>query len=102
MDFQDKLLIRFLNEDDGTGKLHVRASSNGFSGDGSAWFSTDELNRFASPLAVFPIFQEEPPAIRSGFYRKDTSGELEQEHLSLRAYPSDHSHATPALFSNAL
>lgn len=89
MDVQDKLLIRFLNEDDGTGKLHVRAYCNGFSGDGTAWFSTEELKEFASALAGFPISEEKPPAIRSGFYRKDSSGELEQEHLSMRVYRTD-------------
>ena len=89
MDAPDKLLIRFLNEDDGTGKLQVRAHCNGFSGEGSAWFSTDELDEFASALAVFPISEENPPAIRSGFGRQDGSGELEQEHLSLRVYPID-------------
>jgi hypothetical protein len=89
MDVQDKLLFRFLNEDDGTGKLHVRAHCNGFSGDGSAWFSTEDLKEFASALTAFPIPEENPPAIRSGFYRKDNSGEIEQEHLSLRVYPID-------------
>jgi hypothetical protein len=89
MDFQDKLLIRFMNEDDGTGKLHVRASCNGFSGDGSAWFSTEGLKDFASALATYPISEENSPAIRGGFYSKEKSGELEQEHLSLRVYPID-------------
>jgi hypothetical protein len=83
-------LIRFLNEDDGTGKLHVRAQCDGFSGEGSAWVSTEELKEFAYTLAVFPIPEESPPAIRSGFYRKDNRGEIEQEHLSLRVYPIDH------------
>jgi hypothetical protein len=89
MDNQDKLVIRFVNDDDGTGKLHVRASCNGFSGDGSAWFSTEELNDFASALAAYPISEEKSPALRGGFYSKDSSGELEQEHLSLRVYPVD-------------
>ena len=89
MDFQDKLLIRFWNQDDGSGKLHVRASCNGFSGDGSAWFSTEELNDFAQALAAYPISEENSPAIRGGFYSKDKTSELEQEHLSLRVYPID-------------
>ena len=78
-----------MNDDDGTGKLHVRASCNGFSGDGSAWFSTDELKDFAAALATYPITEENPPAIRGGFYSRDMTGELEQEHLSLRVYPID-------------
>jgi hypothetical protein len=89
MEFRDKLVVRFFNENDGTGKLQVRAHCNRFSGEGGAWFGIEELKQFAAALSDYPLSEVDSPAIKSGFYGQDMSGELEQEHLSLRVYPID-------------
>lgn len=88
MDSKSKLLVRFYDDDDGTGKLLVDASSNGFAGSGSAWFGVDELVSFAENLSAYPL-SDPSPIIRGGFYKKDMSGELDQEHLAIRVYPID-------------
>lgn len=90
MDSQGRLTLRFDDDGDGTGKLIAQAQSNGFSGEGGAWFSQIELQEFADALAAFPIPEEKPPEVVGGFYKNDGSGELTQEHLGLKVYPIDH------------
>ena len=83
------LLASFYDDGDGTGKLHVRATSDGFSGEGGAWFSNQKVLEFADGIAAFPISEKNPPALKGGFYKRDKSGELDQEHLALAVYPID-------------
>lgn len=89
MNSQGKLLLRYDDDGDGTGKLIVQANSNGFCGEGSAWFSEGELQDFADNIAIFPIPEGTSPKIAGGFYKKDGSGEFTQEHLALTVYPID-------------
>jgi hypothetical protein len=89
MDSQGRLLLRFNDDGDGTGKLFAQANSSGFSGEGSAWFSNKELQDFADTIAAFPILEGKSPEITGGFFKKDGSGELEQENLALKVYPID-------------
>ncbi len=90
MDSQGRLVLRFDDDGDGTGKLLVQANSNGFCGKGSAWFSGATIQDFADAIAVFPIPEEKSPKIAGGFYKKDGSGEFAQEHFALTVYPIDH------------
>ena len=89
MESQGRLLLRFEDDGDGTGKLLAQAASEGFSGEGGAWFSISELQDFAEAIRMFPIPEGSRPCIAGGFLKKDGSGALEQEHLALKAYPID-------------
>jgi hypothetical protein len=52
----DGLLLRYLDRDsDGTGELWVHARFGDFAGASSAWFSDDELLRFAEQLSADPL-----------------------------------------------
>jgi hypothetical protein len=88
MEFQGRLSLRFDDDGDGTGKLLAQANSDGFSGEGGAWFLTRELQDFAEAVGMFPIPEGNPPYIAGGL-KKDGSRELEQEHLALKVYPID-------------
>jgi hypothetical protein len=89
MESQGKILLHFDDDGDGTGKLLIQARSNGFSGEGGAWFSVGELQDFANAIAIFPLSKSDSPRLAGGFYKKDGSGELAEEHLTLTVYPID-------------
>ena len=89
MDSPSLLLVSYYDDGDGTGKLHVKATSDGFTGEGGAWFSQQQVLEFADGVAAFPISEKNPPVIKGGFYKRDLSGELDQEHLALAVYPID-------------
>ncbi|HEX5751192.1 MAG TPA: hypothetical protein VFZ09_33520 [Archangium sp.] len=82
----DGLRLAFEPDDDGTGKLHASVRSQGFSGQGSAWFGTEQLERFASALAAFPLAEEARTGLAGGYWRNDR---LEQIHLAISAYQVD-------------
>ena len=86
MEFHGRLSLRFEDDDDGTGKLLAQAASDGFSGEGGAWFSTRGLQEFADAISTFPIADENRPSIAGGFWK---NGGLEQVLLSLKVYPID-------------
>jgi len=86
---QDRLLLRFLDDFDGTGKLFAEVISAGFSGNGGAYFNIDEIVELAESLAIYPLSEAAPLCIAGGFSKKDAPGELEQEHLALKVYPID-------------
>lgn len=81
------LLLRFLDDDDGTGKLVARAEAHGFSGEGGAYFGKQQLEEFATELASFPLAGR--PSIAGGFFAKDGSGRLDQELLAIECYAVD-------------
>lgn len=89
MESQGRLSLRFEDDGDGTGKLLAQAASGGFSGEVGAWFSISELQSFAEAIGMFPIPETNPPSIVGGFWKKDGSGDLEQQHLVLKVYPID-------------
>ena len=52
----DGLLLRYVDRDsDGTGELRAQARFGDFAGVSSAWFSDDELLRFAEQLSNDPL-----------------------------------------------
>jgi len=84
----DKLVMQFSDEGDGTGRLWVSGSANGFAGTGQSWFGTQELKDFAQALARYPLSENHPPTLSGGFFVPDKA-ELEQEHLFLQVYQAD-------------
>jgi hypothetical protein len=80
----NQLTARFDADGDGTGKLWIRASAGGFSGESAGWFNTRTLFDFASALAAYPLPDSDPPHIETGFGKP---GELEQELLSVAVKP---------------
>ena len=84
------LRLRFHDDADGTGKLWARAEADGFSGEGAAYFSVEELEDFAKALAVFPMPPEDPRrSITGGFGNMENPGTVDQEHLGISVYPAD-------------
>lgn len=76
----DGLLLRYVDRDsDGTGELWAQARFGDFAGASSAWFSDEEVLRFAEQLATDPL--GEPRChIRGGGGAADESFE---EHVGL-------------------
>ena len=79
------LHLRFEKDEDGTGKLWARAESEGFSGEGGAWFSAEQIQAFALSLAAFPL--EGRPSLAGGHWSSETPASLERELLSIACYP---------------
>ena len=76
-------------DDDGTGELFAEFSAKGFSGKGSAWFDIQSLSKSAEQFSRYPLNAYSEPIIIGGFWSKDTSGEIDQEHLAVSAYKTD-------------
>lgn len=74
-------------DDDGTAELFARFEANGFSGKGSAWFDLIDLQAKADDFGKYPLQVTETPFIQGGYWKKDASKEIEQEHLHISAYP---------------
>jgi hypothetical protein len=86
---QDRLLLRFIDDFDGSGKLLAEVISAGFSGCGAAYFKVDEIVELAESLGTYPLPEAARLCIAGGFYKNDGSGQLEQELLALKVYPID-------------
>jgi len=81
------LRLRFLDDGDGTGKLLAEAEADGFSGEGGAYFTVEELEEFAEALRLFPLPPEDHRrSIAGGFGRKEAPDKLAQEHLGISVY----------------
>lgn len=89
MDYQTKLILRFDDDDDGSGKLSVEASSKGFCGHGGAYFAKTELEAFANSLAMYPLSTENLPKIAGGYWSQEREGVLDQELLGISVYTID-------------
>jgi len=81
------LRLQYARDDDGTGKLRALVAAGHFAGCGEAYFSDGEIIRFANTLAQFPIPTDPRPQLASGFWKQDDAGGLNQEHVSISAYP---------------
>ena len=81
------LRLYFQRDSDGTGELFVEATSDGFAGRASAWFSDGQLLRFAQALDAFPL-RDPFPTLHGGFW-SSTPGvpTIEQEHVGLEVRP---------------
>jgi hypothetical protein len=84
-DPSNQITLRFEADSDGTGKLYVRASADGFSGRSAAWFDSENLLRFTQSLEAYPLPEDSPPHVASGF--GNVGERLEQEHVSLTFRP---------------
>ena len=60
------------------------------SGHGAAWFGVAELEEFAGAVGAYPIPSDKRTEIAGGFWKKDASGELQQEHLAIAVYRIGH------------
>ena len=69
-DTSNILTVKFDPGPDGIGKLTVRGAFGGFSGESGAWFNSERLNDFATPLATCPIGENDAPAIAGGFQKE--------------------------------
>ena len=74
-------------DDDGTAELFAQFEANGFAGNGSAWFDLLDLQTKADDFGKYPLQAAEMPCIEGGYWKKDGSKEIEQEHLHISAYP---------------
>ena len=86
MEDADGVLLTYYGDGDGTGRLTVRASFDGFSGVGAAYFGDDQLLRFAELLVAFPLPEDDCIEVSGGFWSR-TEDVLEEEHVGLRVLP---------------
>jgi hypothetical protein len=77
------LRLRFLDDGDGTGKLMAWAEADGFSGESGAYFSVEELEKFAEALQVFPLPPEDHRRSIAGGFGSKEGHKLAQEHLGI-------------------
>lgn len=80
------LVLEYLDVEDGSGRLTVHASFEGFSGVGAAYFDNGQLLRFAERILAFPLSQEGSVELAGGFWSR-TADVLEEEHVGLRVLP---------------
>ena len=76
-------------DEDGICKLHAEVSAGSFSGAGSAWFDSSEIEIFAEAIGNYPLPAENPPTLRGGFWDRENSQEITQEHLYISIFPSN-------------
>lgn len=86
-DPDEQLVLRYAPDDDGTGKLHVSASTQGFAGQSAAWFDTNRLLEFANSLSTYPIPDGTALEIASGFGANERAGYPPQEHVAISVVP---------------
>ena len=55
-----------------------------------AYFSIEQIASFAEQLAKVPLPANPRPTLVGGFWQKDRSDQLEQEHLAIEVYPVNH------------
>lgn len=83
---EDGLVLTYVNDEDGTGRLTVHASFEGFSGVGAAYFDNGQLLRFAERLLAFPLPKDGCVDLAGGFW-SPTADALEEEHVGFASYP---------------
>ena len=82
----DGLVVTYRDDGDGTGELTVAAAFGGFSGVAAAYFSSDQLLRFAEQLLAFPLRDDHPVELAGGYWSR-TADVLEEEHIGIRVLP---------------
>ena len=85
----DFIKLTFRNDCDGTGKLSVEGEGRGFAGRSGAYFDVSQVQDFARAIGEFPLPDSRRCAISSGFWSRETPGELDQEHVGIEVYPID-------------
>jgi hypothetical protein len=86
-DAGEMLALSYQADYDGTGKLVVKAGSQGFAGISGAWFDTETLQDFARSLSIYPLPDENHPHVESGFGANPRTGATAQEHVGLEVGP---------------
>jgi len=81
------LRLTLWTDGDGTAELRAEVSSNGFSGQSSAWFSLPTLGGFAEQLLTYPLPPDGLAPLRGGYRSKERPGELADQHVSIRLCP---------------
>jgi|SRR5277367_1532114 hypothetical protein len=79
------LTLRFSDDGDETGALHVEAEADGYSGRSHAYFNKDDIKRFAVALSQYPIPEDESCSLTGGF--GESRDHPAEEHVGLDAYP---------------
>ena len=72
---------------DGTGELFASFESNGFSGNGSAWFDLTTLAEIAKQFEQYPLPSTPPVRISGGYWQNNNPPVLKNELLHVSAYP---------------
>ncbi len=86
MEHADGVLLTYDGDGDGTGRLTVCASFDGFAGVGAAYFGDDQLLRFAERLVAFPLPEDGCVEVAGGFWSR-TADVLEEVHVGIRVLP---------------
>jgi len=79
------LRLGFSDDGDGTGRIDVEAAAEGFSGCSHAYFNKDDVKQLAEALSQYPLPEDKPCSITSGF--GESRGRPSQEHVGIDAYP---------------
>jgi hypothetical protein len=82
-----ELRLSYYPDDEWTGRLSAVVKSGAFAGEGSVWFTPDQIKAFIVALRAVPLAREAPPKIEGGFWSKEKSGTLEQCHLGIAIAP---------------
>ncbi|MCG7392767.1 hypothetical protein MHY87_07605 [Microvirga sp. ACRRW] len=77
--------LKYKPEDEWHGAVEVVAQTSTFSGRGSAYFSLEVMREFSERLKIYPLSEEAPPKIESGF--GSPSEALKQIHVGLTIQP---------------
>lgn len=83
----DSLAIHLTPDSDGTIELVVEVAAGGFAGSSSAWFSVDDVRKFAQAIMAYPLDVSDQPLLVGGHWDKNERGILADPHVSIRAYP---------------
>jgi hypothetical protein len=83
-----ELRLSYRPDDEWHGQLEAIVRAGSFTGRGLAWFDRQSLKeKFVGGLHAFPLDQNHPPMIESGFWSKGNPGTLEQCHLRIAIRP---------------
>ena len=84
----NKLILTYTPENEHDGELCALIESVGYSGQGAAWFSVDQLQSFCAALAAYPISSDTPASLSGGYWNDDATA-LVQTHVGLIIAPYD-------------
>ena len=81
------LILTYVPENEFDGELRVSLESAGYSGQGAAWFSIEQLGAFCTALSEFPLSANTPPSLNGGYWGHD--GKVLQTHVGIAITPYD-------------
>lgn len=86
------LTCTYRPEDEWHGEITAAVDSNGYIGQGSAWFSIDELRAFGAALNAYPITAGQPVLLQGGHWKDKQAGEkdeIDELHVGISVIPYD-------------